>query len=236
METDLLTEYERYLRVPELLALQKPIEARHHTDELLFQVVHQVEELWMKAAIDEVGRVIELLERGSGEKGAGESLELARSGLHRIYLIEKLMCDQLHLLETMAPIAYFHIRAGLGKGSGLESPGFNHMLRAVPQIDEAFARICAARKVEVIDLLRNPDADRMLFAIAEAMVDVDAAFQRFRSVHLSLVKRTIGAGTPSLKGNPIELLERNAQREFFPRLWQAREMLFRDFVPGELEA
>ena len=34
------TEYERYLRVPELLSLQKPPERRSDPDELLFQVIH----------------------------------------------------------------------------------------------------------------------------------------------------------------------------------------------------
>jgi len=48
------SEYEKYLRVPELLALQKPGEIRAHHDELLFQIVHQVEELWMKLALEEV--------------------------------------------------------------------------------------------------------------------------------------------------------------------------------------
>jgi tryptophan 2,3-dioxygenase len=44
-----LTEYEKYLHVPELLALQKPEESRTHPDELLFQSVHQVEELWIRS-------------------------------------------------------------------------------------------------------------------------------------------------------------------------------------------
>ena len=68
------------------------------------------------------------------------------------------------------------------------------------------------------------------------MIDIDEAFQSFRYRHLVLVKRIIGAGTPSLKGNPIELLENNAKKQFFPTLWQAREALFNDFVPGELKA
>src|SRR5713226_6276808 len=104
-----LTDYERYLRVPELLALQKPEGSRTHADELLFQTVHQVEELWMKAADDEISRPAAALD--------GDDLDSARAGLHRIYLLEKLMSEQLRLLETMAPVAYFHIRKGLGHGS-----------------------------------------------------------------------------------------------------------------------
>ena len=222
-----LTEYERYLRVPELLALQKPDEARSHVDELLFQIVHQVEELWMKEADDEITRLVIGLDAGD--------LELARAGLHRIYLIEKLMGEQLRLLETMAPIAYFHIRKGLGHGSGLESPGFNRLIKSSRKVAESFDRMCEKRGVTTADLLRDPARDRGLFAVAEAMIDVDEAFQNFRYQHLALVKRIIGSGTPSLKGNPIELLEKNAKKEFFPKLWAAREELFKGFTPGELK-
>ena len=42
------SDYERYLRTDELLALQKPEEERAHHDELLFQTVHQSSELWLK--------------------------------------------------------------------------------------------------------------------------------------------------------------------------------------------
>ena len=48
------SDYERYLRTDELLALQKRPEERAHHDELLFQTVHQSSELWLKLAVDEV--------------------------------------------------------------------------------------------------------------------------------------------------------------------------------------
>lgn len=222
-----VTDYERYLRVPELLSLQKPADARTHVDELLFQVVHQVEELWMKVAADELSRAAAALD--------SDDLEGARNGLHRIYLVEKLMSDQLRVLETMPPVAYFHIRKGLGHGSGLESPGFSTLIRNSHQVEHAFDRACERGQVTIVDLLRDPSRDRPLFAVAEALIDADQAFQNFRYQHLVLVKRVIGSGTPSLKGNAIELLEKNARHAFFPRLWAARETLFQDFVPGELK-
>jgi tryptophan 2,3-dioxygenase len=223
----MLTEYERYLRVPELLSLQKPEEARTHADELLFQSVHQVEEIWMKAADDEITRLCPALDR--------DELEAARAGLHRIYLLEKLMADQMRLLETMAPVAYYAIRKGLGHGSGLESPGFNRLLRSTKTVMEAFERACQRHGVTPEALVRDPSVHRPLWSIAEVMIDVDDAFQTFRYRHLALVRRIIGAGTPSLKGNPIELLENNAKKSFFPALWRSREVLFNDFAPGELK-
>ena len=48
------SDYERYLRTDELLALQKTPEEMPHRDELLFQTVHQSSELWLKLACFEV--------------------------------------------------------------------------------------------------------------------------------------------------------------------------------------
>jgi tryptophan 2,3-dioxygenase len=46
------TDYERYLRTDELLALQKTPETMAQRDELLFQTVHQTSEIWQRNAID----------------------------------------------------------------------------------------------------------------------------------------------------------------------------------------
>src|ERR1051326_6313697 len=48
------SDYERYLRTDELLALQKTPEEMTHRDELLFQTVHQTSEIWLKLACFEV--------------------------------------------------------------------------------------------------------------------------------------------------------------------------------------
>ena len=44
------SDYERYLRTDDLLALQKTSDEQAHRDELLFQTVHQASELWLKLA------------------------------------------------------------------------------------------------------------------------------------------------------------------------------------------
>jgi tryptophan 2,3-dioxygenase len=56
------SDYERYLRTDELLALQKTPEEMSHHDELLFQTVHQSSELWLKLACFEVETATQLLD------------------------------------------------------------------------------------------------------------------------------------------------------------------------------
>src|ERR671939_897046 len=58
------SDYERYLRTDDLLALQKPPEERSHPDELLFQTVHQSSELWLKLGTSEVARATDHLRAG----------------------------------------------------------------------------------------------------------------------------------------------------------------------------
>src|SRR4249919_530227 len=58
------SDYERYLRTDELLALQKEPADRAHHDELLFQVTHQSSELWLKLAGEELELAVDHLQRG----------------------------------------------------------------------------------------------------------------------------------------------------------------------------
>ena len=57
------SDYERYLRTDELLALQKRPGEQVHRDELLFQTVHQASELWLQLAWTEAEEATRLVER-----------------------------------------------------------------------------------------------------------------------------------------------------------------------------
>ena len=58
------SDYERYLRTDELLALQKTADEWIHRDELLFQSVHQTSEIWLKLAWNEIEEAARLDRRG----------------------------------------------------------------------------------------------------------------------------------------------------------------------------
>lgn len=218
------TEYEKYIRTGELLGLQKASDELSCHDELAFQIVHQVEELWMKLIQHELDHATGFIE--------ADRLVEARGTLHRMYLLCGLMADQLRVLETMSPRAYFTVRAVLGRGSGQESPGFNALLARPASLRTATRALLKRRGLKLLDLHRDPAREPEVFALLEALVDFDEAFQHFRQRHLSLVRRIIGGRTPSLKGAPADLLEHGVRHVFFPELWLVREALFRDFTPG----
>jgi tryptophan 2,3-dioxygenase len=220
------SEYERYLRVPELLELQKPPERRTHPDELLFQTVHQVEELWMKVIVHDLGEAVLHLDGGA--------FASAQASIDRGAHLESLAEHQLRLFETMLPSSYLAIRAGLGQGSGLDSPGFNRINEVAPRVYDAFARALEREGVELLSIYQEPASRPDLLAVAEAMVTFDANMKRFKTEHIMVVSRIIGIGTASLRGNPLEMLERSARLTYFPMLWAVRDRLFIDFKSGPL--
>jgi tryptophan 2,3-dioxygenase len=217
-----LTDYEKYIRTDELLALQKPADQLSCHDELQFQIVHQAAELWMKLCDHEIAFV------------AGELREdrvpRAIRGLDRVRRIQSVLELQLSLLDTMAPRDYMTIRNALGRGSGQESPGFKRMLQLADEIWPDVEKLLARRKVTLRQVYEQPDAHGELFNLCEALVDFDQHLQGWRMRHLLLVYRQIGAGTPSLKGKPSELLAEGMKHRFFPKLWDVRDELFAEWT------
>src|SRR3989441_6093075 len=101
--------YNKYLRVPELIDLQTCLSAPAHHDELLFITVHQAYELWFKQILHEIDATIRLM----NEDRVAES---ARA-LRRVVEIEKLLIQQIHILETMTPISFLAFRDELNPAS-----------------------------------------------------------------------------------------------------------------------
>jgi len=111
--------YGRYLKVPELLSLQRcrsdgPDGPEH--DEMLFIVIHQVYELWFKQQLWEGDRLCRDL-------AAGRRSE-AMPVLGRMLTILKTMVAQIDVLETMTPVSFQSFRARLESASGFQSAQF----------------------------------------------------------------------------------------------------------------
>jgi len=217
-----LTDYEKYIRTEELLALQKGADTLSCHDELQFQIVHQVAELWMKLIEHEIVF--------AADKLRGDDIPRAMRALARVRGIQVLLMDQLQLLDTMAPRDYMTIRNALGRGSGQESPGFRRMLQLPEEIWPSFEALLQKRGVTLRQIYEKPDAQGELFNVAEALVDYDQNLQSWRMRHLLIVYRQIGVGTPSLKGKPSDLLAEGMKHRFFEALWNVRDELFAEWT------
>jgi tryptophan 2,3-dioxygenase len=219
------TEYEGYIRTDELLDLQKPERDLSNPDEILFQITHQAMELWMKAIAHDVRRVPGLVDEGRVQR--------ATHLLERIAEMIGVCSAQLHVLERMEPADYHPIRLGLGRGSGQDSPGFNWLLKeAAPLLWPAFERLREASGApSLLDLFGDPERDVGLYRLAQALMEVDTAFQKFRYLHYALVRRIIGSEVRSLKDVPASQLIHGAVEPLFPPLWQVINDLTRTYRP-----
>jgi tryptophan 2,3-dioxygenase len=212
------SDYERYLRTDELLALQKPPKERAHHDELLFQTVHQSSELWLKLAWNEVEAATEHLRKGE----IAPALRLLR----RSSLCLKLVTEQLDMLELMSPWEYTSaIRPVLGHGSGFDSPGWSNLRRIAPNLGESFHELRRKAELSLEDLYRRGREFEELYQLAEALVEVDERATMWRVRHFKVVERIIGGEVVGTQGTPVELLGGLIQRPLFPELWRVRNQL-----------
>jgi tryptophan 2,3-dioxygenase len=218
------SDYERYVRVPELLELQKPVDKLSNPEERLFQVTHQTAELWLHHIDYEIDRVCAHLTAGEAE--------LAADLLHRCRLILDLLREQIIILETMAPADYHVLRtASLGRGSGQESPGFHLMLEVGKRVWPGFEALLAKSSVTILEIERKPREHYGLFRLVQAMLDYDEAFLKWRFTHMRLAYRIIGDRVMSLKGVPAAQLEAGTREALFPELWSAISDLTTEWKP-----
>lgn len=218
------TDYERYVRVPELLELQKPIEKLSHPEERLFQTMHQSAELWLHHIDYEIGRAVAYLE--------ADNLAHAAELLHRCRLIVDLLREQIVILETMPPAEYHVIRtSSLGRGSGQESPGFKLLLGAGKKLWTPFTGVLERRSLSILEVERSPREHHEVFRVLQALVDYDEAFLKWRYTHMRLAFRVIGDKVLSLKGVPAAQLDAGTREPLFPELWEAISQLTAEFKP-----
>ena len=218
MNGDGTKDYELYLNTKALLSCQKDFHEFCNADELQFQVAHQVEELWMKL----IGYTLLDIDDYLQVEKTNRVITLFR----RVHIAEKLMIDQLALLETMSPKEYQQIRLALGNGSGQESPGFRTILKMPAPLWDSFKAYYLDAHQLTLEQVYNSKYDHGdPYVVAEALAEFDELFQKFRYHHLQLIHRSIGLGAKSLKGRAVELLDEGLRTQFFPELWEIRNKM-----------
>jgi tryptophan 2,3-dioxygenase len=211
------SDYERYLRTDELLALQKKPEEQAHRDELLFQTVHQASELWLQLAWTEAEEATRLIEQ--------RELAPAERLLRRSVLCMQYVTAQLDMLEQMSPWEYQAVRKALGHGSGFDSPGFREIRRVAPQLGQAFGALLRERGLNVVELYRAGRDHEDLYQLAELLISLDEQVTLWRARHYLVVARVIGDEVVGTQGTPVELLGGLIKQRFYPELWRARNRL-----------
>jgi tryptophan 2,3-dioxygenase len=219
------SDYERYLRTDELLALQKAPAERAHHDELLFQTTHQSSERWLKLAAEEI-------EVATGHVERAEPAPALRL-LRRSILCLKLVTQALEMLELMSSWEYTaEVRPVLGHGSGFDSPGWNRLRTAAPSLGQAFHELRRREGLSLLEVYTLGRQHEELYLLAEALTDLDEWATTWRVRHFMVVERIIGGEVVGTQGTPVELLGKLIERKLYPELWKVRTELTNLAIEG----
>jgi tryptophan 2,3-dioxygenase len=245
--------YGDYLKVPELLSLQQLRSDPPVHDEHLFIVVHQAYELWFGQLLFELESIRDRMFAGDAER-ARHYLTRVRA-IERVLIehIEVLQTmspqDFLAFRSGLAPASGFQSVQfrEVEFVSGLKDQRYVRDLAASPEerarlerrMDEptVWDGFCAlldanglpmddeeGRRSSLLRMAREPGYAG-LFAVSEGLLDHDESFAIWRSNHVLMVEREIGAkrGTGGSSGVPY--LRTTLDKRFFPELWELRSLL-----------
>ena len=134
--------YGEYLQLDSLLSSQKRLSDHH--DEMLFIVIHQASELWMKLILHEIEAAIESIKN--------ENLAPAFKMLARVSKIQSQIIQSWDILATLTPAEYIEFRDSLGQASGFQSFQYRmiefalgyktpHVLKIYEKDAELYARL-----------------------------------------------------------------------------------------------
>src|SRR5579875_2513846 len=117
LEQEIQTDFHKEMSYGDYLHLDKILSSQHrlsdHHDEMLFIIIHQTSELWMKLIIHELNAAIQCIR--------DNDLEPAFKMLSRVARIQQQLIQSWDVLSTLTPAEYMEFRDKLGHSSGFQS-------------------------------------------------------------------------------------------------------------------
>ena len=244
--------YADYLDLDRLLAAQRPRSDLH--DEMLFIVIHQTKELWLKQMLHEVALACTLVR--------GDKFPEAYKALSRVSRIQSVMTLSWDVLATLTPVDYSAFRHVLGTSSGFQSAQFRELeyrlgikdpkylefqegggagharLEAALAEPSLWEEACAALEragfaagtsdeigASWLEVYRHADQHFALYQLAEKLVDIDDALASWRHKHVLTVERIIGMKPGTGGSAGVAYLASTLSKRAFPQLWSLRTEL-----------
>ncbi len=249
-----LLSYNEYLKVPELLELQRTLSEPTSHDELLFIVIHQTYELWFKQILHEIDATIKWLDEGR--------MFRANHSLRGVVSIERILVTQIHVLESMAPIGFLEFRDKLNPASGFQSMQFRELEFVSGARDEKilatfkndkFAHKRLTRRFSersladafwdltsrsgfaietheervaaTVEILTHPEKYAELYNMQDLLIEHDELIISWRYNHILMVERMLGMKRGTGGSEGVGYLMTTLTKKFFPEIWEARTHL-----------
>ena len=125
--------YGRYLQLDQLTGAQAPLTDEH--DEMMFIIIHQTSELWLKLCLHELDAAIALIRSDQSRP--------AMKNLARIARVQEQLTQSWSVLATMTPADYLRFRDKLGQSSGFQSWQYRCMEFRLGNKNKKMARVFA---------------------------------------------------------------------------------------------
>jgi len=117
LEKDIQLDFQKEMSYGDYLHLYQILSSQHrlsnHHDEMLFIIIHQTSELWMKLILHELHVAIQCIRRND--------LEPSFKMLSRVSRIQQQLIQSWSVLTTLTPSEYMEFRDKLGHSSGFQS-------------------------------------------------------------------------------------------------------------------
>ncbi|MFK4059140.1 tryptophan 2,3-dioxygenase [Brevundimonas sp. NPDC046655] len=201
--------YAGYLSLDDLLSAQHPRSDQH--DEMLFVIIHQTKELWLKQILHEMALAQSLIRAGD--------LVPAYKSLARVSRIQSVMTQSWDILATMTPSDYLKFRGDLGASSGFQSDQFRRLETMLGLKDPRFLRFHVER----------PEAHAALVAAMEAPSLYDDALRQLSlaglPVPVEVLNRDVSQTYEPSEGVEAAWLEVYRDTERWWPLYQLAEKL-----------
>lgn len=249
-----LLSYNEYLKVRDLIKLQKTLSEPASHDELLFIIIHQTYELWFKQILHELEACLVWISEGR--------LFRANHSLRAVVSIEKILVTQIHILESMAPIGFLEFRDKLNPASGFQSMQFRELeflsgakdekilntfkddAFAFERLSERFGSPSLAdefwayvsrnghavstqeeRVAAIVEILTHPEKYASLYNMQDLLIEHDELIVSWRYNHILMVERMLGMKRGTGGSEGVGYLMTTLTKKFFPELWEARTHL-----------
>jgi tryptophan 2,3-dioxygenase len=149
--------YGEYLQLDKVLSAQKPLSFEH--DEMMFIIVHQVSELWLRLMRHELEGVFACVRR--------DDLDPSFKMLERVGVVQAQLLSVWEVLSTMTPADYSTFRNLLGRSSGFQSAQYRLLEFMLGNKNAEIVRVHS----------RDPEAEAQLRRALEAPSLYDEALR-----------------------------------------------------------
>jgi len=228
--------YGDYLQLDKLLsaqALESERAGKPVHDEMLFVIVHQAYELWFKQILWEIDDLLAIFGRELVDE---QDMGTAVSRLRRIVEIQKVLIQQVAVLETMTPLDFLDFRDHLFPASGFQSAQFRYVenklgMRREDRLRLAGAPYTARFTPEDRAAVEESEVGPSLFDLVEHWLErtpfLESGGFQFREAFREAVRARLEADREVVANNPnLTPEERETQLKEFALTMEQYEALF----------